>query len=205
MADDFTQVAPNSTGNKMRTRRRVVGANTVHEQYVAQAGEPTYYIWVTPMALAANKLFLSFLNTAAGQIIKLRKLFFINAQLTAVTGVGIQFDVKRISGISGGTAITPNPVDTGDGALSGVTCVHSATSATEGVLLYSWYTNNDEIGLTNALSMAAVQAMFSAQPEGPEIKELNMRQNEGFCVKQITSSTIGLYGLLAVITVEATT
>jgi hypothetical protein len=34
MADDFIQVAPNSTGAKLRTVSSTVGANTVHEQFV---------------------------------------------------------------------------------------------------------------------------------------------------------------------------
>ena len=202
MAEDFTQVSPNSTGNKMRTRRKVVGANTVHEQYVAQSADKTYYIWVPAQALAQNKLHLACLNTSATQILKLRKLFIINAALAAVTGVGVQFDIKRISTITAGTAVTPNPVDTADGALAGATVVFAPSAATEGVLLYSWFTNNDEIGLTNAFPTAMLQQLISNVPEGAEIKEIVMRQNEGFTVKQITNTTIGSYAVLAVITAE---
>ena len=203
MAESFTQVAPNSTGNKMRVRRRTVGGNVVDEQYVAQAADPTYYIWVPEQALAANKYHIAVLNTSATQVIKLRKLFLINAALAAVTGVGVKFDIRRISTITAGTAVTANPADTGDGALSGATVVSAPTSVTEGVLLYSWFTNNDEIGLTNAFPTAMLQQIISNVPEGPELKEINLRQNEGFAVKQITSSVIGSYAVLAVVTVEA--
>jgi hypothetical protein len=34
MAEDFVQVAPDSTGAKVRTRSRVIGSNTIEEQYV---------------------------------------------------------------------------------------------------------------------------------------------------------------------------
>jgi hypothetical protein len=203
VADGVIQVPPDSTGAKTRTRTRVVGANTVHEQYIAQSADPTYYVWSTPAACAQNRQVLSLLNTSATQVIKVRKLFLINAQLTAVTGVGLQYDVKRISTLTGGTAITPNPADTADGALSGFTCAAGGT-VTEGVLLYSWYTMNDEIGVTAAAAVGGyLQASISMQPEGNEVKELNLRNGEGFTVKQITNSTVGSYGALAVVTVEA--
>jgi len=206
MAENFIQLPADSTGKKTRTKSKTIGSNAVHISYVAQDADPTYYIWVTPMALAQNKLFLSFLNNSgSGQVLKLRKLFFINAALAAVTGVGVQFDIKRISAITGGTGVTPNPADTGDGSLTNITCVHTATSATEGIILYSWYTNNDEIGLTGGFPQATIQSLISTQPEGNEIKELNLLEGEGFCVKQITNSTVGTFGVLAVITKELTT
>jgi hypothetical protein len=199
MPESFVQLPADSTGKKLRTRQRVIGSNTVQEQFVAQSAEPTYYIWVAPVAPAANKYFLACLNTAA-QPVKLRKMFLINAQLTAVTGVGLQFDVRRISSITAGTGVTPNPADTVDGAIASFTCVHAPSAVTEGVLLYSWYTNNDEIGLTNGFPSSFLQSLISMQPEGAELRELTLNQNEGFCVKQITSSTVGSYGVLAVVT-----
>jgi len=203
VADSLVQVPPDSTGAKMRTRTRVIGGNTVHEQYIAQGADPTYYVWSTPAACAQNRQVLALLNTSSTQVIKLRKLFLINAQLTAVTGVGLQYDVKRISTLTGGTAITPNPADTADGAMTGFTCASGGT-VTEGVLLYSWYTMNDEVGLTAAAAVGGyLQASISMQPEGNEVKELNLRNGEGFTVKQITNSTVGSYGALAVVTVEA--
>jgi hypothetical protein len=164
--------------------------------------DPTYYVWVPQMALAQNKYFLAIRNTAA-QVVKLRKVFLVNAALAAVTGVGVQFDVRRISAITGGTAITPNPADTADGALPNVTVVHSPTAVTEGALLYSWFTNNDEIGLTGGFPQATLQSLISLQPEGNEVKELTLNNGEGMCLKQITSTTVGSFGVLAVLTLGA--
>ena len=201
MADGVIQMPVDSTGKMLRTRTRVVGGNTVHEQYVAMAADPTYYIWSTPAAAAANRQVLSLINNTAAQVIKVRKLFLINAALAAVTGVGLQYDVKRISTLSAGTAITPNPADTADGAMANFTCAAGGT-VTEGVLLYSYYTNNDEIGLTGGFPQATIQALISLQPEGNEVKELALRNGEGFTIKQITSSAVGTIGALAVVTVE---
>lgn len=202
MADSSIGLPADGPGKKIRTRTRPQGVDTVHEQAYFSAAMPTYYVWVTPMAMAGNKHFLTLLNTSATQLVKVRKLFVINAALAAVTGVGLQFDVKRCSALTGGTAITPNPVDTADGALTGLTCVHTPTTVTEGVLLYSWYTNNDEIGATNGFPSSYIQALGNIQPEGPEIREVTLRQGEGMTVKQVTATTVGSYGVLAVLTTE---
>jgi hypothetical protein len=199
--ESYIQLPTDSTGKKMRTRQKVVAAQTVEEQFIALGAEPTYLIWTGAVSLTANRLLLSLLNLAAsGQVLRVRKLFLVNAQLVAAAGIGVEYQVKRISAITGGTSITPNPSDTGDGALTNVTCVHSATSATEGIVLFSWYTNNDEIGLTGGFPQATIQALTSMLPEGPEIRELTLNPGEGFCLKQITSTTIGSMGALAVVT-----
>lgn len=200
MPDSFIQLPADSTGKKMRTRQRTISSQTVEEQFIALGAEPTYMVWAPSQACAANKLFLSILNNAgSGQVLRVRKLFLSNSALTAVTGVGIQFDVKRISGITGGTGITPNPSDTADGALTNYTATYGNT-ATEGIVLFSWYTNNDEIGLTGGFPQATIQALTSLLPEGPEIRELTLNPGEGFCLKQITSSAVGSFGVLAVVT-----
>jgi hypothetical protein len=49
MAEGIVQVAPDSTGKKMRTRERTIGANLVEEQYVV----------VQPEAVAINRVWMS--------------------------------------------------------------------------------------------------------------------------------------------------
>lgn len=168
--------------------------------YVKTQADPTWYIWVPALACAQNKLYLSFLNTGA-QKLRLKKLFLQNAQLAAITGVGIQFDfLHGITAISGGTAVTPRLMDSVDAALTGITCVHTATSVTGGNTVFSWFTNNDEIGLTGGFPQATIQGLISIMPEGSEIKEPCYNQNEGFALKLITSTAVGAFGVLAVVT-----
>ncbi len=96
MVESYTQVPPNSTGNKMRTRLRTIGANDVHEQAVFAAAAPTFYATADAVALSANKHHLSLFNGAgSGVLIAVKKLFQINLSLTAVTGVALRFDIKR--------------------------------------------------------------------------------------------------------------
>jgi hypothetical protein len=187
----------------MRTRTRTVGANTVHEQAFWEAANPTWYVWSGSAACAANKHFLSFLNNGgSGQVFKVRKLYLINTAVAAVTGVALQFDIKRITACSGGSAITPQIVDSTDTAIANVTVQSAPTAVTEGAVLFPWYTTNDEIGATNAFPSSFIQSATNLLPEGVEVKELVLNAGEGVTVKQITSSTVGSFGVLMVVTKE---
>lgn len=210
MPASYIQVPPDGSGKKLRTRQRVIGADTVEEQFIAVGAEPTYYVKTGPLQCAGNRIFLAFINDAgSGQDLKLRRLFIQNSQMapivsgTAPATVGmLVFDVKEISAVVGGATITPAPCDTADGALTGVTARLQPTSATEGDLLYSWYTNNDEIGLTGAFPQHMFQAAISSAIEGWEVREITLNPGQGFCVKCITNYTIGTFDVLAVISKE---
>jgi hypothetical protein len=204
MAESFTQVPPNSTGNKMRTRMRTIGADDVHEQAVFTGALPTYYALADAVAFAANKQHISIFNNAgSNQIIAIRKLFMINLSLSAVTGIALRFDAKRTTAQSAGTAITANPCDTTNPALAGVTIATNAT-VTEGAILYPITTNSDEVTAGNTAVSNFLMQYNSLALEGLEQQEYRLRPGEGFTIKQITSSTVGSYAWLMAFTVEST-
>lgn len=204
MAESFTQVPPNSTGNKMRTRSRVIGANTVHEQGVFTAALPTYYALADAVAFAANKQHLSIFNNAgSNQIIAIKKLFHINLSLSAVTGVAVRFDVKKTTAQSVGTAITANSADSTNPALSGVQIATGAT-VTEGAILYPITTQNDEITAANTAIANYLMQFGNLALEGIEQQEYRLRPGEGMTIKQITSTTVGSFAWLMAFTVEST-
>lgn len=204
MAESFTQVPPNSTGNKMRTRSRVIGADTVHEQGIFTAAMPTYYALADNVAFAANKQHISIFNNAgSNQILAIRKLFMINLQTAAVTGVAVRLDAKKTTAQSVGTGITANSADSTNPALSGVQIATGAT-VTEGAILYPIITNTDEVAAGNTQVSNFLMQYGNLALEGIEQQEYRLRPGEGFTVKQITSTTVGVYGWLVVFTVEST-
>jgi hypothetical protein len=204
MPESYIQVPPNSTGSKVRTRSRVIGANTVHEQAVYQAALPTYYALADAVTCAQNKQVISILNdTGSGKVVALKKLFIINTQLSTVTGVALRSDVKRATAHSGGTVVTPASADSANPAIPAqITVRTAATSVTESTLLFPLTYTNDEVGATQAFPTAQLMAGLNWFPEGAEVQEVRLREGEGLTIKQITNSTVGQFAWLIVFTID---
>lgn len=205
MAEGYTQVPPNSTGNKLRTRTRVIGADTVHEQATFTAAMPTYYALADAVALAANKHHISLFNASgSGVVVSVKKLFQINLSLAAVTGVALRFDVKRTTAQSAGTAITPVSMDSNNPALPAQVTASTGGTITESSLLYPFTTQNDEITAANTAVANYLTQYGNLMLESPEMQELRLREGQGLTVKQITSNTVGSFAWLMAFTVEPT-
>ena len=204
MAESFTQVPPNSTGNKMRTRSRVVGADTVHEQAVFNGALPTYYALADNVAFAANKHMISIYNASgSGVMIVLKKMFLINLAVASVTGVMLRQDVKRFTAAhTGGTAVTPTTCDSTNPALPAAVTVKTGATVTDLTTIFPLTFNNDEVGATQAFPSTALQAGINWLPEGNEVQEVRLREGEGITIKNITSTTVGSYAYLIVFTVD---
>jgi hypothetical protein len=204
MPESFTQVPPNSTGNKLRTRTRVVGADTVHEQAVFTGAMPTYYALADAVALAANKHHISIFNASgSGSLVSIKKLFQINLSLSAVTGVALRFDMKRTTAQSAGTAITPASMDSNNPALPAQITVNTNGTITESTLLYPYVTQSDEVTAANTAVANYLTQYGNLMLESMEMQEVRLREGQGFTVKQITSSTVGSFAWLMAFTVES--
>ncbi len=204
MAESFTQVPPNSTGNQMRTRTRTIGGNTVHEQAVFNGAMPTYYALADAVAFAANKQVISLYNAVgSGQLVVIKKLFLINVALAAVTGVAVRQELKRFSAIhTAGTAITPVPSDSASPALSASITAKTGATLTDVTLLFPLAFSNDEVGATQAFPSVQLQAGINWLPEGQEVQELRLREGEGVTLKNITNTIVGSFSYMFVFTVE---
>ncbi len=157
--------------------------------------EKTISVFTGPVAFAQNKYHLTVFNPVdSGIAIKLHRLIGYNLQLTAVTGVGVQFDMKWCDTVVGGTVITPKPYDRSDGiAVVSFTAVTGATSVANEDLLYSFAFNNDEIPLTNANANGnnRIDVFTSNQVD---LQHGTLRPGQGITLKQITNSVVGTYG-----------
>lgn len=204
MADSYTQVPPNSTGNKLRTRTRVIGVDTVHEQAVFTGAMSTYYALADAVALAANKHHISIFNASgSGSLVSIKKLFQINLSLAAVTGVALRFDMKRTTAQSAGTAITPASLDSNNPALPAQITVNTNGTITESTLLYPFVTQSDEVTAANTAVASYLTQYGNLMLESMEMQEVRLREGQGFTVKQITSSTVGSFAWLMAFTVES--
>lgn len=198
----FTQVPPDSTGDKLAMRNRTKGADTILEQSVYLSEEETYSAVADAVTFAANKHHITLFNaTGSGRTVRVHQIRPINLSLAAISGVGIRFEVRRANAASGGTVITPEKFDTNNENLPAGITVRTNGTVTNGNLLYPFAMNNDEIPLTalNA-NMQMNNIFFNELKNQPFV----LRENEGITVQQITSSTVGSYAWLIIFSVEPT-
>lgn len=85
--------------------------------------------WVAQqsVAFAGTKSMLGLLNGGANVLRAYRYCIF-NTQTGAVTAALTAMQIRRLTALSAGTAVTPVKHDTLSGALSSVTCVHGGTA-----------------------------------------------------------------------------
>lgn len=203
MASTYTQVPPDSTGDKLHMQERVRGADTVLQQAVFIGEAPTWTACADAVAFAASKHHVTLFNaSASGVVVHLHEIRPVNLSLTTVTGVGIRFDIRACSAASAGTTITPVAFDTNNPSLPAGVTVRTGGTVTTGALLAPFTSNNDEIPLTglggyNFPSPNIVPNVQRMQP-------FTLREGQGITVQQVTSSTVGSWAWVLCFSVEST-
>ena len=89
----------------------------------------TYTAYATGIAFASNKSILGVFNAHATRKVKLYRVWALNNQTAAVTGVLTSMLLRKISALSAGTAVTPVAHDTGNVTVD-LTSVTSVTGGT---------------------------------------------------------------------------
>ena len=165
---------------------------------------PTFSVVSTNTAVGNNKSMLAIQNTGTS-VLRIREIWIINDQNTAVTGVAGLFEARRIASFSAGTALIPVSYDTVDTLPAGITCATGATVATETTLLRSGVWSTDEWGPGTSdvesfdHSLQQVTPFWQQTANG---KALTIRQNQGLHIKFATNSTAGAFNIRLVFTTE---
>ncbi len=173
---------------------------------VSDVQNKTFCILAENITIGNNKSMVSLLNaTGSTVIIKIREIKLINTQTTAVTGVVAGFQLRRMTGHSVGTSLTPNTYDTTDTLNVNVTARTGATIAGEGVMLHSYRWSSDEwgVGATDVESsdhgLSSLIPFYTVQPY---CKPITLRANEGIHIKQTVNSTAGQFTVIMTFTEE---
>jgi hypothetical protein len=206
MAHSFTQVPPDSTGNKLQMRQYVRGANTVQSQGVHFDGLPSFRLMIPAIVPATNKYHLVLRNnTGSAQTLFLNGLYCIPDGVTAVTGVINQFNARRVTGTPTLTAVTPLQFNTADPALANVVAGHTATAGlTDSSIITPFVVSSEEN--TAVPTNTNMQLPFLANLLGPMYqygRPWALRPDEGFAVKQIGAGTVGTVSWILDFSVEA--
>lgn len=151
----------------------------------------------------ANTVHWDLFNADAAKILRVLSIRQKPNIVTAVTGVAKAWKLARTTAVgTGGSALTPWPVDTTQAALDADITARSKPTggATEGTILRNYDVHSEETN-TGTLAIAAAGGL-ELVPEILVPRGIVLRQNEGLRVVQITSSAAGNTGWDIVFSVE---
>lgn len=205
MAQSIIQVPPDSTGSKLQTRAYTRGANTVHSQGVYFDGLPTFRLLAPAIVPAANKYHIVLRNnTGSAQTLYLLGLYAINDNVTAVTGVINQFNLRRVTGTPTLTAITPYAFNSDDPALTNVVAGHTATAGlTDSTIILPLALSSEEgtaVPTNTGMFLHHANLLPALHPHG---RPLALRPDQAVAVKQIGAGTVGALSWILDFAVEA--
>lgn len=169
-----------------------------------QFEELTYSVLATSVALGNGKSMLSLLNVDATLKVKVREVWVMNVQTAGVTGVITTFELRRFTGHSAGSSLTPNPYDDADTLDSDITARTGGTITGEGVLLWRQLWSSDEWGPGTLDEEGAEHGLQTVRPfwsaTTPQ-KPITLGTNKGLHLKCATNTTAGTFDVFFVFTV----
>lgn len=162
----------------------------------------------TGIAVGNNKSMISIFNADATLLAKVHEIYVVNVQTSAVTGVTGVFELRRITGHSGGTLLTPVSMDTTDTLDTDITVRTGSTVSGESAnLMWRSLFSTDDWGPgtldteSNDHIFQTMHPIFARKTDSGS-KSLVLRQNEGLTIKFATNSTAGTFDIFLVFTQE---
>jgi hypothetical protein len=139
--------------------------------------------------------------SGSGKIIRVWGIYPEIGMVSAVAGVGIAWELVRTTAVgTGGTGITPRPMDTSATALSGSVTARQKPSggATAGVTLLGLQLHGED-----ANAGVVIARFFNILRWADDFGQaLVLREGEGVRMDQVTSSAVGNWGWVVVFTQE---
>src|SRR5436190_5578026 len=138
MAESIVQVASGGTGPKLHTIQYTVGANNVEDEVVVPGPYPyaTYLANGAGISGATANDHLLCLNAGASLKVRVHRIRIEQRASAAAVAVGLFQLLRTTTGApTGGTAITPAPLDTADAASGAAARALPAVKGTEATQL----------------------------------------------------------------------
>ena len=170
--------------------------------------DKTYTAYATGIAFASNKSLLGIFNAHATRKVKIYRVWALNNQTTAVTGVLTSMTLRKVSALSAGTAVTPVAHDSANATvdLTSVTCVTGGTftnTADNALRQIMW--SSDEPAVSSATSdelQCIVPLMCIWDSTGDtNIEPFVLNTNEGIHMLQPGANAVGILDLAIEFTV----
>ncbi len=139
MPESFTQLPPDSTGKRLRTRERVIGANTIQEQFVipiedkvvTYTGRVSTFRTPGRAGTTGQKIFALHNATGSTVLVEVRKVA-IDLAMTVVKALTVLPPIIRVHRVTvlptNGTAGAKAPLDTTQTSSASVTVFGDASA-----------------------------------------------------------------------------
>ena len=151
----------------------------------------TFYALYDRITPAANKYMATLFNTSATRKVVVHKIWWINASITAVTGVILDQYLARITARTAGTSVTIRTNDTADTLSAGITADTNSTSVTEDHISERFIATSEEPTIAQTQLTAYSQSGGLIYERTPGTRGVTLRQNQGISLRNITNSTVG--------------
>jgi hypothetical protein len=172
----------------------------------------TYTAGFLAVAFGNNKSMAAILNgSGSGRIVRIKRVWVLNNQTSAVTGVLTSWSLKRSSAQSGGTAVTPTKHDTASEALPGAVLVATGATVTQtaDVSLRQWVWSNDEPAAGTGTSdefecLVPLNCVWDSATGDADIEPIVLREGQGLDVRHLGTTTVGVADIFIEFTLAAT-
>lgn len=165
----------------------------------------TFAVVASSVAPSLNKSMISLANISSSKIAKIRSIYMTNVQTTAVTGVMLNFELRKFATHSAGTLLVPIEYDSTKTIDSNISARTGGTIVSEGSIIRRWTFSSDEHGVGAVDVESADHGLMSLIPIFAQEKyaaPIVLRQNQGIHLKQTANSTIGSFDINIVFTQE---
>lgn len=158
-----------------------------------------------------NRCVLGIYNgTGSGKVVRVYKIWALNNQTVAVTGVRLQFDIRKLTTGSGGTPLAPVKHDSSSPSFPAQVVAAQNMSYTLSDLIRRIPWSNDEpVSFTaNTIDelevVPSLNVWWESSYTDSNVQPLVLREGQGLGIIQTTSTTVGVADFFMEITVENT-
>lgn len=162
----------------------------------------TFTVTFTGVTFGNNKSMAGLFNGAgSGRVLRVYRVWLLNNQTSAVTGVLTTFALRRTTAQSAGTSVTPVKHDTTSSNLPAqVLAAHGAT-VTLSDTFRTWVWSNDEPSASAGTSdemecLVPLNTVWESDPNSTSnVEPIVLREGQGISIQHSGSSTVGVCDL----------
>jgi hypothetical protein len=172
----------------------------------------TYTAGFLAVTFGNNKSMAAILNgVGSGRVVRIKRIWLLNNQTAAVTGVLTTFALKKSSAQSAGTAVTPTKHDTASENMPAQVLVATGATVTQTaeVAFRQWVWSNDEPTASTGTSdefecLVPLNCVWDSATGDADLEPITLREGQGLDVRHTGSSVVGVVDIFIEFTLEAT-